>query len=228
MRGWLITFGILFLLGILPLGVSVIYNAKGPLVRVIAGPAKITVFPLPKKGKKKKKETENKPKKTPEPQPQEHTVQEEKIPPPREPRHSVAPETKPAGEKPSGGSWKDFLPFVQLALNFLGDFRRKLRVNVLNLKLILAGDDPCDLAINYGRAWAALGNLMPQLERFLVIQKRNVEVECDFTASETLVDARLDISITLGRILTLVVCYAIRAVKEFVTFKKKRKGGAAK
>ena len=116
---------------------------------------------------------------------------------------------------------------MKVGLDFLGDFRRKLRVNVLNLKLIMAGGDPCNLAINYGRAWAAVGNLMPMLDRFLVIKKRNVEVECDFTSSETLVDARLDISITLGRLLALVVCYAIRALKEFLAIKKKRKGGAA-
>ena len=47
--GWLITLAVLFLLAVLPLGVSVKYNADGPLVRVIAGPLKITVFPLPKK-----------------------------------------------------------------------------------------------------------------------------------------------------------------------------------
>ena len=47
--GWLITLGILTLLAILPLGVSVKYNAEGPRVRVILGPIKFTVFPLPKK-----------------------------------------------------------------------------------------------------------------------------------------------------------------------------------
>lgn len=225
MKGWLIALGILFLLGILPLGVSVIYNAGGAQVRLIAGPVKITLFPQPKKGKKGKKD--RKQEESPNPQPAEEPKPEEQIPPPRAPRHSVASAAEPKEQKASGGSWTDFLPLVKLALNFLGDFRRKLRVKVLNLKLILAGDDPCDLAVNYGRAWAALGNLMPQLERFLVIQKRNVEVECDFTASETLVDARLDISITLGRILSLVVVYAIRGLKEFLTIQKKRKGGAA-
>ena len=54
--GWLITFAILFLLAILPLGASVKYNADGPLVRIIAGPVRFTVFPLKKKEKKPKKE----------------------------------------------------------------------------------------------------------------------------------------------------------------------------
>ena len=50
--GWLIAFGILFLLAILPLGASVKYNADGPLIRIIGGPIRLTVFPRKKKDKK--------------------------------------------------------------------------------------------------------------------------------------------------------------------------------
>ena len=50
--GWWTTLGILFLLAILPLGVRVIYDEDGPLVKVVLGPVKITVFPRPKKQKK--------------------------------------------------------------------------------------------------------------------------------------------------------------------------------
>ena len=218
-----ILLGILILLLIIPLGVSVKYNADGPLVRVIAGPLKITVFPLPKKRKKKTKQKEDKT----QPAASESRPVEDPIPPAPAPRKSVAPESEKVEKKEQGGSWTDFLPLVKVALDFLTGFRRRLRVNVLELKLILAGGDPCNLAINYGRAWAAVGNLMPQLERLFVIRKRDVEVECDFTASKTLVIARLDITLTLGRLLALVVVIAIRALKIFLQIKKKRKGGAA-
>ena len=53
--GWLITLGVVVLLAVLPLGVNVNYDSRGPLIRIIAGPVKITVFPLPKKEKKEKK-----------------------------------------------------------------------------------------------------------------------------------------------------------------------------
>lgn len=203
--GWLIALGIVVLLAILPLGVSAIYDAAGPLIRIIAGPVKIKVFPLKKKAgtEKQKKPKEKKKADT-----------------------ATAKANKP--QKSSGGSITDFLPLVQVALDFLNEFRQKLRVNRLELKIILGGGDPCDLGINYGKAWTAVGNLMPQLERFLVIKKRDVEVECDFTASATTVIARLDITITLGRILSLAVRYAIRALREFLKINNKRKGGAVK
>ena len=217
--GWLITAGILILLAVLPLGVRIRYDSEGTLIKVIAGPLKITVFPLPKKEKKEKK------KKAATIEKASETVQEEDLPkPPQPPKPSK--QKKQTEEK--GGSLLDFLPLVKVALDFLGDFRRKLRLNNLALKLILAGDDPCDLAVNYGRAWAAVGNLMPQLEKWFVIQKRNIEVECDFSASETLVIAHLDLTITLGRLLAAVLKAAIRALIEFLKIKKKRKGGVVK
>ena len=113
-------------------------------------------------------------------------------------------------------------------MDMLNAFRRRLRVNVLEVKVILAGDDPCDLGLNYGRAWTAIGNFQPYLERFLVIKKRKIEVECDFCSSQRLIEARLDLTITLGRILATVFVYGIRAVIQFLKINKKRKGGAAK
>ena len=201
---------VLLVLAILPLGVHVRYNDAGFLLRVIAGPVKITVFPRKKKPKKQKtKQKKQKAGKRPESTDSGDT-------PPQPPKPVPEPKEK-------GGSLTRFLPLVKLGLKFLGDFRRKLRVDNLFLRLILAGDDPCDLAVNYGRAWAAVGNLMPQLERLFVIKKRDIQVECDFTAEEISVIAHVDITITLGRLLTLAVVYGIRVLFEFLSMK--RKGG---
>lgn len=213
--GWIITLGILVLLAILPLGASVKYDADGPLVRLIAGPVKITLFPRPKKPEKEKKQKEQKAESKPaaKKKPAQKKAEE--------------PEKQPE-EKKSGGPVTDFLPLLKVALDLLNDFRRKLRVNRLEVKLVMAGGDPCDLAINYGKAWAAIGNLMPRLEKVLVIKKRDIDVECDFIASKTTIYARLDLTITLGRILAIAVVYGVRAVVEFIKINNKRKGGASK
>ena len=202
--GWLIALAVLVLLACLPLGGSVRYNESGLRVQLLLGHIRITLYPVPgwlDRLLHKSPKEEKKPK-TPQ------------------------PKAGPEAPAETGGDWKRFLPLLKTGLDFLGDFRRKLRVNRLELKLILAGGDPCDLAVNYGRAWAAVGNLMPRLERLFVIKKRDVEVECDFTASETLVIARLDLTVTLGRLLGLAIVYGIRALKEFLKLQKKRKGGA--
>lgn len=208
--GWGIFFTVVLLLAVLPLGIFLCYDEDGILAKIVAGPVKITLFPRPKKEKKSKE----KPKK------KKPVSKAEALPKPPQP-------PKQSQEKKKGGSWTDFLPLVQVALDFLGSFRRKLRVNRLDLKLTMAGDDPCDLAIYYGRAWAAVGNLMPQLERLFVIKERNIEVTCDFTASRTLVEFRMQVTITFGRLVSLAVVYGVRVLRQFWKIKTKRKGGAA-
>ena len=200
--GWLITIAVFAALAVIPLGVSVAYDAAGLLVRVIAGPVRVTLIPAKKRAKKEKKTREKKPKK------------------------ASAPAKVASTEAQKGGSLKEFIPLVQIALDMMDAFRRKLRVNRLEAKIVLAGDDPADLAINYGRAWTALGNLWPRLESFLVIRKRSVEVQCDFAADQTLITARLDVTITMGRMLAISVVYGIRAIKEFLRIRKQNKGGA--
>ena len=202
--GWIIALLILFLLAILPLGASVLYDEDGPRVRIVAGPVKIQVFPMKKKVKKDKPKKEAK----------------------KKPAKEGKTAKKPAPKPKSGGSWTDFLPLVQVALDLLNDFRRKLRVNELKLHLTMAGDDPCDLAVNYGRMNASLAALIAQLERFLVIKKRDVHIDCDFAADETVILARLDLTITLGRILSIAAVYGVRGLITFLNIKKQREGGA--
>lgn len=199
--GWLIAAGVITLLAILPLGVSAIYQETGPLVQLIVGPVRFTVFPA-----KQKKEEKEKPLKQ------------------KEAKSSAPKQTAP--KEKSGGSYRDFLPLVELILEFLGVFRRKLRVNRLEMKLVMAADDPCDLAINYGRAWTALGNIIPQLERLFVIKKRDLEVECDFASDKTRIYARLDLTITIGRLLSISTVHGIRILRQYLAIMKSRKGGA--
>lgn len=194
--GWLVALGILLLVLLMPVGIQAVYNRAGAMVRLLVGPVKITLFP-----RKKKKETA-----------------------PKEIASKKSNKSANSMDKP-GGSIKDFLPLFETALNFLGDLRRKIRLDYLYLKVILANADPCDLAVNYGRVWASVGNILPHLERLFVIKDRNVDVGCDFTAEQTLISARFDITITVGRILSLTTRYGIRALREYLKIMNQRKGG---
>lgn len=208
--GWLIALAMLVLLALLPLGGSVIYDQSGLTVKVLAGPIRFQVYP----GKKKEK-------------------------PPKEPKTSKEKKNAKSGtfgssdrqaraeeEAAPGGSLRDFLPLVELGIRFLGDFRRKLRVDMLRLKLTMAGDDPCDLAVGYGRTCAAVEAIVPMLERWFVIRKRKIDIGCDFLVDETVLWLRLDITITLGRIVSLLVRHGTPAFIEYYKITKSRKGGA--
>ena len=75
---------------------------------------------------------------------------------------------------------------------------------------------------------SAVAALDPQLERFLTIKKKDVWVGVDFEGDKTLVVARIDLTITLGRIFSLSIRHGYRILREFMNITKLRKGGAAK
>ena len=223
--GWWIALGIFVGLLILPLGVSVFYDAAGVRLRVIAGFIRFTIFPKKKKEKKPKKEKPPKKK-------IEKTAPEKSQQPPKktEGKHQKVkedPQKNKPKEEPPGGSLLDFIPLVKIALKCVGDlFTKTLHIDVLYLKLTMAGGDPCDLATNYGKAWEALGILWPKIDDVMTIKKRDIQIQCDFEGSETLVNARVDVTITLARIFGLLFGYGARLLWGYLKIMNNRKKAA--
>lgn len=201
--GWLIALGILALIAIIPIGTSILYDDAGLRAFAIVGPFRVCVYPVKKH---EKKEKVKKPKVTKSSQ--------------------TSFKKKQNSQKAKGGSIQDFLPLLDQVLDFLSAFKGKIRVPYLEMKLILAGDDPSDLAVNYGRGWSLLGNLMPLLDGAFIIRRRNLEVECDFLADQTTITAQFDFSITIGRTVSLVIIHGVPVLREFLNILNKRKGGA--
>ena len=201
--GWCIGLGILLFLAILPIGVGFNYDSNGPAVYALAGPFHIALNLSKSASEKSGKEAPNK-------------------------KTKATPNDANKASEKRGGSIKDFMPLVRTGLAFLNQFRRKLRVRRLELNVVLGGGDPGDLGIQYGRAWASLGNLWPKLEEIFIIKKRDVEIQCDFEASQTLITACLEVTITVGRLLGLILVYGLRGLKDFMNLQKLQKGGTVK
>ena len=195
--GWLIALAVVAGLAFVPLGIRAKYDADGAAAWLTFGPLRFLLYPSDKKTGKKAKAVKTE-------------------------------EMKNKSEKSKkGGSISEFSPLLRSILDFLGELLlRKMRVNLLQARIVMAGDDPCNLAINYGRAWAALGNLVPLLERLFVIKKRDLQVECDFTAEATQIDAQVFLTITLRRLMHLGLRYGIQVLLKYLKIMKLRKGGA--
>lgn len=210
--GFLLVLGVLLLIGAIPLSLDAKYGENGPLIQFGLGPVSYTLYP-------RSKREEKKPKKAEKNQPPQETPRASQTKPPQ-------PSQQAPQKTEKGGSVTDFLPLIKVLLGFLKGLRRKLRVKHLELKLVLAHGDPCDLAVNYGRTWALIGSLMPQLEQVFVIQKQDVDVQCDFTAEKTTIYARAKLSIPLYRLLGLTGKYGFQALREYFTLRNKGKGRA--
>ena len=189
----LVILAVLVLIGCIPVGVDARYNADGVFLAAKLGPFRLQLLPQkPKKKPKKRKQQQKQPEKAPA---------------------SSEPQGKKSNPLLSGGV-DGMLQLLDLAFDTLGDLRRKLRVNELTLHVLIGGaEDPAKAAMGYGRAWAAIGAIMPSLERLFVIKKRDIRPALDYTISNTQVDAHLVTTITIGRSLALALRAGIRFLK---------------
>ena len=192
--GWLIALAAVAGLLMIRLGISAVYSADGPVVKLTFGPYRRILYPAAKKKKTSRKKSGSK------------------------------------GENPEkrGGSLSDFFPLLDILLEFLSDVRRKLLVNRLELHILLAGDDPCDLGMLYAGTLTAVHGLDPQLERLFVIKKKHIRVECDFNGEKSQVWANVRLTFTVGRILSMGLRHGTKALREYMKIMKLRKGGATK
>ena len=182
-----------------PVGLRLRYDREGLAAWVILGPVRLGL------GKKKP------PKKKP--------------PKPPKGNHSAKPggESGDAPPPESGGTLAGLKVYLPTAKAMLGAVRRRLTVRRLTLLVNLAGDDPCDLAVNYGRTWAALGSGLALLEGAFRIRQRRVEVACDFAGEETRIYGELVIVACPARLLAVAIRYGWQLLK---IYWNQKKGGA--
>ena len=192
--GWIVSGILLVLLAIMPIRILISYSLQAVSVRLKIGLLTFTV--LPKKEKLTQKQ--DKPKK----------------------KTSVGTGKSAKKQKTHP---RDYLPILRVVLDLLNRLRSKLVIRRLDFLLILAGDDPCDLALQYGRSQGVLSAFMAQLENGFHIRKRNVRIECDFTADRTFLDGFADISVSLGKLLCLAVKYGMLILKEYLTILNNKK-----
>ena len=216
MKTLLIILGVLVLLALIPLGAHVRYDSEGPWVALVVGPIKIRL--IPKKQKKAKKSKKAKDKKDKKQDKKQGKKKEKKK---KEPE-------KPKEKQPIGGLIRDFYPFVRIGLDLLGCFFRKLRIPILTLHLGFGGqNDPAGAAINYGRAWSAVGAIMQPIRSATRIKKENVSCSCDFTTGDMRVFAELKAVFLLGDLVAMAVRYGFRALRQYLKLRKSKKKNLA-
>ena len=145
MTGWIVLlaiFAALFLLSLIRLGGRAAYTAEGISVVILVGPLRVCVFPLDANKKQKKRKKKDKP-----------AVAE---------KHET---------KQQGGTFGRFMELLPTVSEAAGALKRRIRIDHLNLTVIWGAEDAASAAIGYGRAYAALGMIVPLLENNFKVKK---------------------------------------------------------
>ncbi len=146
----------------------------------------------------------------------------------RQPGKREAKPTKPPKEKEKpeeiskGGALDYARELLPLALDAAGQFRKKLRVDRLELVLRAGATDPADAAMVYGCANAALGALWCPLNEAFQIKDGRARVELDFDSQMTTVSAMGAMSLKIGQALWLGLYFGLKGLKKVIAVKGRR------
>ena len=176
---------LILLLLALRVGILAEYSEHGVLVRVRAGPVRITLIPKRKKKKARKEKKEKKSRKTR-----------------KEKRKKEDKKTERKTKKKRGGSLKKLLELLPMLFRTLGDLCRRIRIDHLRVHYTIAGQpEPDKAALLYGRLQFGGGAVCRLLEEHMQVRKREVSVEVNFFTEQATVYASAACSLRIGQVL---------------------------
>lgn len=203
----LIIAAVLILLMLTKVGFDAAYSSVGAALTVKLGPARIQLLPQPKKTEKAKKPRKKKKGK------KEKTGKKEKNDNSEKPKRKL--------------SFSSLFELVKIALRALNRFRISIRVDLFRLRFIMGSADPYTTAITYGYVQTAVGMLTPKLRRAFTVRESHVEMGTDFLAEKPEIDARLVLTIRIGRIFVVLFAAGWEFLRFYFRQKRKKKSKSA-
>jgi len=193
LTGWIILgviAAVLLILCLLPLSLHISYG-DALLIEAFAGPVRIPICP------KEKKEGQQ----------------------PEEP--AAATKKKNRLEKPNVRQLRYALSELPpILVKALKRTKNRVRIRPLHVCVIFGGDDPADVAEQYGKAQALCSALLPMLERLVRIRDREIFLATDYDSEVTLITCDVFLRILTGDVLLIALCAGASLIRFIIGYRK--------
>ncbi|WP_297720381.1 DUF2953 domain-containing protein [Intestinimonas sp.] len=135
------------------------------------------------------------------------------------------PETAP--KKPSPGPEKGALfsllrALLPVALRAAGSLRRRISVDRLEARILLAGSDPAAVATAFGSVNAMLGMVLPLLEQNFRIRQRDIRTAVDFQRTHSELSAGVALSLTVGQGVSFALRFGFQALGVLLRWRRQQ------
>ena len=128
----------------------------------------------------------------------------------------------PQQKKKKGGTLKMVLDLLPLVLETVGKLRRKLRVDQLEMELIISDPDPADAAVRYGQANALLGAIWQPVTKAFHVKDGHAHVGVDFEGNAPVLYILASLSLTIAQTLCLALAFAVKGLGILIQNRSKR------
>lgn len=113
---------------------------------------------------------------------------------------------------------------VTAVFSGLGTMARRagkhLRVDPLELSVLIGGGDPAEVAQRFGFASAAVWSLMPRAEEIIRIPDPAIHLDMDYNAPRTVLSGTVGLSFRVGNLTEFIVAAAIPLLRWYRTYRK--------
>lgn len=134
---------------------------------------------------------------------------------------SPAAPTKRAGSKPTRQQILYSIdPIAALVADLLSRFRRGLRFDPLRIHVEVAGEDPADTAVLYGKLYAAVAALMPALTEAVTVRRQDIQITLNFDRTQWMVSADVGISMRLWHLIGILFRLMFGGVSWYLGYRK--------
>lgn len=196
---------LILLIFFVPYGVDAGYEQGVAFVRVKAGPLRFTLWPKKPKAKKKKPRKEKKKK-----------ASKDKDDKPASGEAQGTDETITVKKK------KEFdldfiLALIKMGAHALRRLLRSFSIDLLRVHYTVAGRDPYNVAMQYGRLCAAVEELPALCGNKVRVRKKDIVLASDFLETSPTIEARIVLSLQLYKIVHLAVVFLV----EYLVWKTK-------
>ena len=128
-----------------------------------------------------------------------------------------------AEAKERGAALELFWDIFDMFLEVSSRFKRKLRIDLIQLHITWGAADPADAAIGYGRAQGVLHTILPLLEVNFKVKETAATIDIDYTLEKPTVYAKVACSLTMMQAITLGVYAGRKALKGYLRHRRHNK-----
>ena len=217
---------LILLIFFVPYGVDAAYEEGVLTVRVKAGPLRFTLLP---KKPLTEKQLARRQKKKGKAEAKKKAAEARK----------TGEKKKPSGKTPKGTdetiTVKEKRPFdldfilalVKMGIHAIRRFFRSFSIDYLKVHYTVAGGDPYNVAMQYGRLCAAVEELPALCGSAIRIKRRDIAIGSDFVETKPAVNARIVLSLQLYKIVHLAVAFLTEYIGWKIKNRRQKKAAAS-
>ena len=115
-------------------------------------------------------------------------------------------EKKPKEPKPAaGGSVGQLRELLPAVLDAVGDLKRKIRIDDLQMDLVWSDSNPARCAIGFGAVNALIGMIWPPIEQNFNVKNYRLHTDVDFNGEKPTVYILAQLTLTVGQGISLLL-----------------------